>query len=111
MSTLIYLNNASEIHGYGLWIISNNKPTIENFLYNEIVPLCNEQDCDYFIQSLNLYDNMVSSCFVEFMCGNNLNKMLDVITIFNSRYGKNYYGGEVLMDIPRTELLKSLQLF
>jgi hypothetical protein len=116
MTSLIWFSYPNCGHTYGIELMTTNKPTAENFLYNEIIPLCKEVDCDYFVQGLQLRDNMPSWVYVEFFGEGDFDKILSVIQKFNEKYYNRkmvynaYYGNEILWDDPTKELLKELKL-
>lgn len=117
MASLIWLRNkVPGLHQYGLELLTTDKYTAENFLHNEIQPLCKELDCKYFIQGLKLVDRGVSWVFVEFFGEGSEDNILLVIEAFNKKYYNRkltfnaYHGTEIMMEEPSTELLKELKL-
>lgn len=111
MSSIVWLNNADTTHTWGLEILSTDKYTVENFIYNQVADLCKKNNCKYFIQGRNLKDHGVSWAFVEFFGEGSQEKILSIIEQFSITYGIAYYNQEVLMDEPSRELLESLGLF
>jgi len=111
MSSLVWLNSENSIHTWGIQILSNDKYTVENFIYNQVKDICNQRDCRFFVQGLQLRDYGTSWAFIEFLGEGDSDKILDVIDVFNRHYGKQYYNGEIMFNEPSRELLVELGLF
>ena len=110
-NNLVWLNPKTMGHTYGLEILSRDKTVVEQFVYDEIVPLCRELNCHYFIQGWDVHNFGVSWAFVEFFGEGDESKILDLIVEFNKRHGYIYFNGEVMMDEPSRELLGDLNLY
>jgi hypothetical protein len=110
MSSLVWLHMRDGFHTYGLEILSPDKYTVENFVYNQVVEICHEVKVRYFIQGFAIRDWGVSWAFVEFFGEGNQDKILEVIEKFNALYGSEYDGKEVQMEEPTREQLISLKL-
>jgi hypothetical protein len=113
MSNLVYFNDRIPgFHTYGISILTTDKSTAENFMYNEIPTLCEKYNANYFIQGNDIKDHGVSWVFVEFFGEGNPDKILNILLDFNQYYCYSgiYYGDCVLMDDLSRELLESLKL-
>jgi len=111
MSSLVWLNQKNTMHTWGLEILSTDKYTVENFVYNQVVELCKKFDAKYFIQGFQVRDYGHSWAFVEFFGEGSDDKILQIMEEFNKVYGSAYHGKEIQMDEPSRELLVSLNLF
>jgi hypothetical protein len=114
MTSIIYFSNSNGIHQNGIHIISNDKSTVENFVYNQIKPLCEQFNCAYFIQGFQVHDHAPSWAFVEFFESQNNEKVLKVIDDFSNKYlDKDVYYKNKIFDYSEVakELLTSLHLF
>jgi hypothetical protein len=111
MSSIIWLNEKNGLHTYGLQILSSDKYTVENFMYNQVKSLCEKFNCKYYFQGQSLRDYGVSWAFIEFLGEGNQDTILKIIEEFNILYGIAYYNKEVLLNEPSRELLESLNLF
>jgi hypothetical protein len=99
------------MHTYGLSLLTTDRNTAENFLYNQAIPLCKEFKCNYFIQGLDLRDYGISWVFVEFFGEGNQDTILKVIEEFNKKFGYAYYDDQILMNEPTREFLVKIGLF
>ena len=109
MSTLVWFEK-SPMHTWGLRMQSNNKPTVEDFVYNQVVPTCEKFDCKYFIQNFQVRDFGVSYAFVEFFGEASEEKILSVVEEIEKKYAHGYHNGEILCESPSIGLLKELKL-
>ena len=110
MSSIVWLTQKNSMHTYGLEILSTDKYTVENFVYNQVVTICQKLNCNYFIQGFQVRDFPNSWAFVEFFGEGSEDTMIKVMEEFNKLYGKSYYGNEIMMEKPTKELLKDLKL-
>ena len=110
MSSLVWLHGSDSLHTYGLEILSTDKYTVENFVYNQVVNICETIGAKYFIQGFQIRDFPHSWAFVEFFGEGDSDKILEVIEKFNTLYGSQYEGKEVQMTEPTREQLKELKL-
>ena len=109
MATLLWLKSPDGIHNnYGLEMMTTDKYTAENFLYNQGVPMAEKYNLHHFIQGLSLKDRGTSWVYLEFWTSNydNILSMVDEM----NRHCVGYYQNEVYMQDPTRELLKELQL-
>jgi hypothetical protein len=110
MASIVYLHSPDNIHEYGIEILTTDKYTAENFMFNQVIPLCCELKCNYFIQGQCLTDYGNNWVFIEFFGEGNGDKILSLLEKFNKLYGNTYYNNEVIMEEPSRKLLKQLGL-
>lgn len=112
MASVVYFNSPDTSHTYGISIITTCKATAENFMYNQIIPLCNDNHCNYFIQGNTLKDSG-GWVFIEFI-GAPLDKVKQVIEQFEQKYlkGDVYIDNELKLEETITpEFLKKYNLW
>lgn len=108
MGTIVYLSMADGLHGYCLEMMTTDRSTAENFLYNQVPNVCHVTGCRSFQQGLQLKERGVSWVCIELFDTND--KILETVQKFQNVYGWEYFSGEVFWGEPSRGLLEKLKL-
>lgn len=110
MPSIVYYENNPLSRGKGVWIRSTEINDVDNFINRQFPILAEKCNVKFWRVSVVADKSPVFLVFMEFYPNTADDSILKLMQQFNQFYGKEYSFGELLMEIPSIQLLRSLKL-